>query len=172
MGGSGVPFLPPSFSTPESPPGASSASPATCLHPTLTFLALNTGSGDPCRSHTFNAFSFPPVATRLGRPGSWRILHTPGPTLSSRSWKAGTERRRVSPQVLVPGRPCARWYQGRDPYRVGAGVLVLVPPDTEEPGFHTGDECAVGRGRLRQSKIKVPKCERPVKLSPPECLLF
>lgn len=51
----------------------------------LTFLALNTGSSDPCRSHTFKAFSFPPVATTCGRAGSWRILHTPGPTLSSRS---------------------------------------------------------------------------------------
>lgn len=51
----------------------------------LTFLALNTGSSDPCRSHTFKAFSFPPVATMWGCAGSWRILHTPGPTLSSRS---------------------------------------------------------------------------------------
>lgn len=51
----------------------------------LTFLALNTGCSDLCRSHTFKAFSFPHVATTWVCAGSWRILHTPGPTFSSKS---------------------------------------------------------------------------------------
>lgn len=95
VGSSGAPSFRPPSSTPKAhlvsdswsmtpPPWTPAPAPS---YPSLTFLALNTGSSDPCRSHTFKAFSFPPVATMWGCTGSWRILHTPGPTLSSRSWK-------------------------------------------------------------------------------------